>query len=51
MDFALTQEQEALRELAHKILADHVTQERLRIVESGTEWFDARSGARSRRQT
>ena len=40
MDFALTQEQEALRDLAHKILADHVTQERLKIVESGTEWFD-----------
>jgi alkylation response protein AidB-like acyl-CoA dehydrogenase len=40
MDFALTQEQEALRELAHRILADHVTQERLKIVESGTEWFD-----------
>jgi alkylation response protein AidB-like acyl-CoA dehydrogenase len=40
MDFAFTQEQEALRELAHKILADHVTQDRLRIVESGTEWFD-----------
>jgi alkylation response protein AidB-like acyl-CoA dehydrogenase len=40
MDFALTQEQEALRELAHQILADHVTQERLRIVESGGEWFD-----------
>ena len=40
MDFALTQEQEALRELAHEILADHVTQERLKLVESGTEWFD-----------
>src|SRR3954447_25008904 len=40
MDFAFTQEQEALRALAHRILADHVTQERLRIVESSTEWFD-----------
>jgi len=40
MDFAFTQEQEALRELAHEILADHVTQERLKLVESGTEWFD-----------
>ena len=40
MDFALTQEQEALRDLAHKILADHVTQERLKAVETGTEWFD-----------
>jgi len=40
MDFAFTHEQEALRDLAHKILADHVTQERLKIVESGSEWFD-----------
>jgi alkylation response protein AidB-like acyl-CoA dehydrogenase len=40
MDFALNHEQEQLRELAHKILADHVTQERLKAVESGTEWFD-----------
>lgn len=40
MDFALNHEQEQLRELAHKILSDHVTQERLRAVESGTEWFD-----------
>jgi len=40
MDFAFTQEQEALRNLAHEILADHVTQERLKAVESGTEWFD-----------
>ncbi|MEW6269023.1 MAG: acyl-CoA dehydrogenase family protein [Thermodesulfobacteriota bacterium] len=40
MDFAFTHEQEALRDLAHKILADHVTQERLKIVEAGNEWFD-----------
>jgi 3-oxocholest-4-en-26-oyl-CoA dehydrogenase beta subunit len=40
MDFALTTEQEQLRDLAHQILADHVTQERLKAVESGTEWFD-----------
>lgn len=40
MDFKWTQEQEALRDLAHKILADHVTQERLKAVEAGTEWFD-----------
>ncbi|MBY0276063.1 acyl-CoA/acyl-ACP dehydrogenase [Candidatus Binatia bacterium] len=40
MDFALNHEQEQLRDLAQKILADHITQERLRAVESGTEWFD-----------
>ena len=40
MDFALTQEQEQLRDLAHQILADHVTQERLKAVDSGTEGFD-----------
>jgi hypothetical protein len=40
MDFAFTHEQEALRDLAHKILADHVTQERLKVVEASNEWFD-----------
>lgn len=40
MDFALNHEQEQLRDLAHQILSDHVTQERLRAVESGTEGFD-----------
>ena len=40
MDFALTHEQEQVRDLAQKILSDHLTQERLRAVESGTEWFD-----------
>ena len=40
MDFALNHEQEQVRDLAQKILSDHVTQERLRAVESGTEWFD-----------
>ncbi len=40
MDFAFSQEQEALRRLAYEILADHVTQERLKVVEAGTEWFD-----------
>jgi len=40
MDFALTPEQEALRELARRILADHVTPERLALVEAEPDWFD-----------
>ena len=40
MDFALNHEQEQVRELAQKILSDHVKQERLKVVESGSEWFD-----------
>src|SRR5438477_9391090 len=38
MDFSLTQEQEALRELARKILEGHVTHERLQKL--GDDWFD-----------
>src|SRR5881628_2296067 len=40
MDFALTPEEEALRELARRILADHVTPERLALVEARDDWFD-----------
>jgi alkylation response protein AidB-like acyl-CoA dehydrogenase len=40
MDFSLTPEQEALRELAGKILGDHVTHERLKAVEAHADWFD-----------
>jgi alkylation response protein AidB-like acyl-CoA dehydrogenase len=40
MDFALTPEQEALRELAGKILGDRVTHERLKVVEAEPDWFD-----------
>src|SRR6266850_109005 len=40
MDFSLTPEQEALRELAGKILGDHVTHERLKAVEADPDWFD-----------
>jgi len=40
MNFALTPEQEALRDLARTILADHVTQERLKQLEANGEWFD-----------
>jgi alkylation response protein AidB-like acyl-CoA dehydrogenase len=40
MDFALTEEQHAIVELARQILTDRCTQDRLREVESGIEWFD-----------
>jgi hypothetical protein len=40
MDFAFTEDQEALRELARKILTDHGSHERLRTVESEADWFD-----------
>ena len=40
MDFSLTPEQEALRELARAILGDHVTHERLKAIEAGGEWVD-----------
>jgi alkylation response protein AidB-like acyl-CoA dehydrogenase len=45
MDFAFSQEQEAVRDLAHEILSDHVTQERLKVVESGNEFFDREAWA------
>jgi alkylation response protein AidB-like acyl-CoA dehydrogenase len=40
MDFSFTEEQDALRELARKILGDLVTQERLRKIEAEGAWFD-----------
>jgi alkylation response protein AidB-like acyl-CoA dehydrogenase len=40
MDFALTDEQEAIRGLARQIFSDRVTHERLRALEDGPEWFD-----------
>ena len=40
MDFALAPEEEALRELARRILGDHVTHERLRLVEAEPGCFD-----------
>ncbi|MGW1679296.1 acyl-CoA dehydrogenase family protein [Saccharopolyspora sp. NPDC002376] len=40
MDFALTEAQDDLSELARKILDDHVTNERLREVERGEDRFD-----------
>ncbi|MBX3026916.1 acyl-CoA/acyl-ACP dehydrogenase [bacterium] len=39
MDFAFTEEQDALRQLARKIFEDHGTHEQLRAVEQSPEWF------------
>jgi 3-oxocholest-4-en-26-oyl-CoA dehydrogenase beta subunit len=41
MDFSLTEEQEAIRDLARRIFADRVTHERLLELERSGEWFDA----------
>jgi alkylation response protein AidB-like acyl-CoA dehydrogenase len=40
MDFAFTEEQDALRELARKIFTDHGSHERLRAVEREADWCD-----------
>jgi hypothetical protein len=40
MDFSFSEDQESLRELARKILADHCTHERLKAIEAQPEWFD-----------
>jgi 3-oxocholest-4-en-26-oyl-CoA dehydrogenase beta subunit len=40
MDLSFTEEQQALRDLARKILEAEVTLGRLREVEAGPEWFD-----------
>ena len=40
MDFALSEEQEAIRELAQQILSDRVTHDRLLELEKGDTWFD-----------
>jgi alkylation response protein AidB-like acyl-CoA dehydrogenase len=40
MDFNLSQDQEALRELARKILTDHVTDDRLKSLKAAGEWHD-----------
>lgn len=45
MDFALTDEQLAIVELTKQILTDRCTPERLKEVESGTEWFDRETWA------
>ncbi len=41
MDFAFTEEQDAIRELAAEILGAEMTQERLRAAERTHEWVDA----------
>jgi alkylation response protein AidB-like acyl-CoA dehydrogenase len=40
MDFKLTEEQEALRDLALKIVGDHADHEHLKDIEGTPEWFD-----------
>src|SRR5260370_34066451 len=40
MDFALTEEQEATRDLARQILTDRETHEHLKEIEAGGEGFD-----------
>src|SRR5512143_928121 len=39
MDFALSEEQQAVSDLAAQILGDLCAPEKLREIESGTEWF------------
>ena len=39
MDFSFTEDQNALRELARKILDDHCTHEKLKAVEATPDWF------------
>lgn len=40
MDFAFTEDQDALRELARKILEDRTTHDRLKQIEASADWFD-----------
>jgi 3-oxocholest-4-en-26-oyl-CoA dehydrogenase beta subunit len=40
MDFSLTDEQDAVRDLAEQVLSDRVTPDRLRQVEAADDWFD-----------
>jgi alkylation response protein AidB-like acyl-CoA dehydrogenase len=40
MDFTFSEEQTSLQQLAREILEKEVTAERLKAIESGTEWFD-----------
>jgi len=39
MNFAFTPEQEAVRDLARQILGDHVTHERLKVLENSGRWL------------
>jgi 3-oxocholest-4-en-26-oyl-CoA dehydrogenase beta subunit len=45
MDFSLTEEQEATRDLARQILSDRITHERLKELEAGGEGFDRETWA------
>jgi 3-oxocholest-4-en-26-oyl-CoA dehydrogenase beta subunit len=45
MDFALTEEQQATRDLAHQILTDRETHERLKEIEAGGDGFDRETWA------
>ena len=40
MDFAFSEDQEALRDLATRIFADHTGHERLQELEKSGEWYD-----------
>jgi alkylation response protein AidB-like acyl-CoA dehydrogenase len=40
MDFSLSEDQQAIRDLARRIFADRVSHERLRELEGSGEWFD-----------
>ena len=40
MDFAFSEDQQALRDLALQIIGDHATHERLKEIEALPEWFD-----------
>ena len=40
MNFAFSEDQEGLRDLALQIIGDHATHERLKKIESTPEWFD-----------
>ena len=43
MDFAFTEDQESLRAIVHQILETEVTQDRLREIEGGPNFFDERT--------
>ena len=40
MDFAFSEEQEALRDLAARIFADHTGHKRMQELEKSGEWYD-----------
>lgn len=40
MDFSFSEEQKSLQQLAREILEKEMTPERVKAIESGTEWFD-----------